>query len=577
MQSDTLNVMNRFLHFWLVTALLAVCHFPSFAAPPFPGRLGVEASDNAFVNLVRQSYRWEKPGGHGGWTKLLREDVDAHGWPKTDCRWIMDSRPCAEWAGEIDDPEAYRVDRSGTYKGSFIGEARLVRADGPVSIQNQAYDARANRTTFDLVIPKPAANHGLIILEFRDTRRSSANPTNSGLNDFRLIRPGYSANTSQVFTTEYLACLKSAAFSTIRFMGVLGINGNVEWGKDHTKTQFWSNRKLPADAAVEAIEPLNKKDGWPWEYVIQLCNQADMDMWINIPVSVDDDYIRSLAALIKANLKPSLKIYIEHSNEVWNFGFIQYSWNKARAKEEVQEGNVQFNYDKVNNEEIWGQRRHAQKVKDAVDIFAGVFGKEEVNRRIRGVLAGVTPDPQGFFIGGRLAGMLDYLKAVDGDPKNYIYAISIPAYYGGKGASGETGTGDYSVDQLISNMQTGIDNTKADRMAMVALARKFDLLGGFCAYESGPDIGGGSRVNIANRIKAIRDPRQADLYKRNFDDCFWDLGGNLAMQFTLSGSYSRYGAWGLTDDVSKPDRNALYQEVRQLIGGVRQPTTDSVR
>jgi hypothetical protein len=566
---DPMNVMNRFLRFWLVAALLAACHSVSIAAPPFPGRLGVEASADAFVDIVKPSYRWEKPDGHGGWTKLLREDVDEHGWPKTDCRWIMDLRPCAEWAGEIDDPEAYRVDRSGTYKGSFIGEARLVRVDGPVSIQNQAYDARANRTTFDLVIPKPAANHGLIILAFRDTRRSSANPTNSGLNDFRLIRPGYSADTSQVFTTEYLACLKSAAFSTIRFMGVLGINGNVEWGKDHTKTQSWSNRKLPADAAVEPIEPLNKKDGWPWEDVIQLCNQADMDIWINIPVSVDDDYIRSLAALIKAKLKPNLKIYIEHSNEVWNFGFIQYAWNKARAKEEVQEGNVQFNYDHVNNEEIWGQRRHAQKVKDAVDIFAGVFGKEEVNRRFRGILAGVTPDPNGFFIGGRLAGMLDYLKAVDGDPKNYIYAISMPAYYGGKGASGKTDTGNYSVDQLISNMQTGIDNTRADRMAMIALAKKFDLPGGFCAYESGPDIGGGSRVNIANRIKAVRDPRQGDLYKRNFVDCFWDLGGNLAMQFTLSGAYNRYGAWGLTDDVSKPDRNALFQEVRQLIGGER--------
>ena len=87
-------------------------------------------------------------------------------------------------------------------------------------------------------------------------------------------------------------------------------------GPDHTRTQSWSNRKLPTDAAVEAIEPLNKKDGWPWEYAIQLCNQADMDMWINIPVSVDDDYIRNLAALIKATLKPNLNIYLEHSNEV---------------------------------------------------------------------------------------------------------------------------------------------------------------------------------------------------------------------------------------------------------------------
>jgi hypothetical protein len=74
-------------------------------------------------------------------------------------------------------------------------------------------------------------------------------------------------------------------------------------------------------------------------------------------------------------------------------------------------------------------------------------------------------------------------------------------------------------------------------------------------------------VNIANRIRAIRDPRQRELYRRNFADGFWDLGGNLAMQFTLAGSYSRYGAWGLTDDVSHPDRNALFPGVRELIGG----------
>jgi hypothetical protein len=352
-------------------------------------------------------------------------------------------------------------------------------------------------------------------------------------------------------------------------MAVLGINGNIEWGKDHTRTQSWNNRKLPTDASVENIEPLNKKDGWPWEYTIQLCNQADMDMWINIPVSVDDDYIRNLATLIKATLKPNLNVYLEHGNEMWNFGFLQYSWNKARAKEEVQEGNSQYNYDQTNNEEIWAQRRHAQKVKNIIDIFASVFGKESVNHRIRGVLAGTTPDPNGFFIVGRLPGMLDYLQAIDGDPGDYIYAISMAAYYGGNGASGEVGTADYTVDQVLGNMRVAIDHARSDRVAMVALARRFALPGGFVAYESGPDIGGGSTVNSANRIRAIRDPRQAMLYQHNFADCFWDLGGNLAMQFTLSGAYSRYGAWGLTDDLSKPDRNSLFPEVRQLIGGER--------
>jgi hypothetical protein len=538
----------------------------SHGAAPYAGRLGVEASGDAFVDLAKQNYRWEKADGHGGWSKLTRADVDEHGWPDTDCHWVIDFRPCAEWAGQIDDPQAYRVDRSGTYHGSFLGAATLSATGGGCTIQNQSYNERANRTSFDLVVPKPGPNYLLLVLGFADTRRSPLAPVHSGISDFRLIRPGYPADTQQVFTSDYLSCLSSAAFSTIRFMAVTGTNGNVAWGRDHTNLQHWSDRKLPEDASVEAIEPLNKKDGWPWEYTVALCNQAGMDMWINIPMSVDDEYIRNLAQLLHAQLKPALHIYIEHSNEVWNFGFIQYAWNKARAKEEVGEGSAPYNFDHVNNEEIWGQRRHAERVRTIVGIFGGVFGKPEINRRIRGVLSGVTPDPNGFFVCGRLPGMLAYLKATGGDPKEYVYAISMPAYYGSKSASGEAGTGSESVSQILDDIRAGMEKTKADRTAMVNLAAQYGLAGGYCAYESGPDIGGGRTTNIANRIMAIRDPRQKDLFKMNLADCFWGVGANLAMQFTLCSPYSRYGAWGLTDDTAHPDRNSLFQAARELIG-----------
>jgi len=550
--------------------LILICglafHSGIAASVPYPGRLGVEAAGDAFVDIVRENYRWEKPDGRGGWTQLTRDAVDEHGWPRSDCRWINDSRPCAEWAGTIDDPEGYRPDNSGTYKGSFHGKATLIVGGGHFSIANQSYNPATNLTTFDLTLPKPGPGAGLLVLEFADTRRLPDGPAKSGISDFRLIRPGFPADTTQLFTIQYLNCLKSAAFSTIRFMGVMNTNGNVEWGKDHTKTQSWSNRKLPSDAAVDGMEVLNKKDGWPWEYVAALCNEANMDMWINIPMSVDDEYIRQLAVLLKSSLKPGLNIYIEHSNEVWNFGFIQYAWNKAKAKEEVKEGNAKYNYDNVNNEEIWAQRRHAQRLHDTVEIFGQVFGRAAINTRIRGVLAGWTPNPDGFFVVGRLSGMLEYLKATNGDPKESIYAISVAIYYGGKAASGESGTEGDSVDQIIGDMRSQEDTLTKDRRGMVELAKRYGLPGGFCAYESGPDIGGGKTANIANRIRAIRDPRQAELYKRNFAAGFWDLGGNLAMQFTLASSYSRFGAWGLTDDIAKPDRNSLFGEVRELIG-----------
>ncbi len=552
--------------------LLAACGLVlqagAFAATaPYTGRLGVEASGDAFVDMAKQSYRWQKDDGRGGWAKLERADVDEHGWPKTDCHWVLDLRIFAEWSGQIDDPDAYRVDRSGTYKGSFTGHATVVAGGGAFALKNQMYDRTRNRTSFDLTLPKPGPGTGFIVLEFRGTQRSPEAPKGSGISDFRLIRPGYPADTGQVFTDEYVACLRSASFSTIRFMAVTNTNGNVEWGKDGTRLQSWGNRKLPGDASVETLEPLDKKDGWPWEYVVELCNRTHRDMWINIPMAVDEDYTRQLALLVKATLDPALNIYIEHSNEVWNFGFIQYAWNKARAKEES--ATAHYNYDGVNNPEVWGQRRHAQKVKDAVAAFGDVFGMNEVNRRIRGVLAGVTPDPKGFFVGGRLPGMLEYLKATGSDPKDWIYAISMPVYYGGKAASGGKGTEGDSVDQILEDIRQNIEKSKKDRSAVVELARRYGLPGGFCAYESGPDIGGGRQANIANRIRAVRDPRQGELYRKNYTECFWDLGGNVAMQFTLSSPYSRFGAWGLTDNVSKPDRNSLFPTVRALIGSGR--------
>ena len=536
------------------------------AAPPYRGKLGVEAVGDAFVDIVRENYRWETSGPDGAWRGLRPEEADEHGWPERDCRWISDYRPCAEWTGHIDDPDAYRLDRSGTYLGSFRGSARLECAEGPFAISNVVYDAAANQTTFALTIGKPGPQHGLVVLRFIDTRRNPQDEPGTGITEFRLLRPGYPRDSGEVFTREYRNCLGSAAFSTIRFMCALDTNGNVEWDAKGPLTQSWANRKLLADASVSRMETLNKKDGWPWELVIQLCNEMKMDPWINIPVSVDDEYIRQLALLLKSQLDPERAIYIEHSNEIWNFGFIQYAWNKARAVQEVKAGHVRYDYDQVANEELWAQRRHAQRVKDSVDIFASVFGKEEINRRIRGILAGVTADPEGFFICGRLAGMLEYLQATGGDPRNYIYAISVPLYYGGEAAKGEGATVNFSVDQILEDMRQSIDDAMDGRAKVVALARKYQLAGGVCSYEGGQDLGGGRTENVGNRIRAVRDPRQVELYRKNFAEGYWDLGGNLAMQFTLAGVYSRYGAWGLTDDLRDPERSSLFQTVRELIG-----------
>ena len=52
--------------------------------------------------------------------------VDEHGWPKSDAVTVLfDVRPFPAWNPPIDDPAAFQVDWSGTYKMSFQGQAEI--------------------------------------------------------------------------------------------------------------------------------------------------------------------------------------------------------------------------------------------------------------------------------------------------------------------------------------------------------------------------------------------------------------------------------------------------------------------
>src|SRR5208283_406493 len=132
------------------------------------------------------------------------------------------------------------------------------------------------------------------------------------------------------------------------------------------------------------------KYGLAWEYIVQLANQSGKDAWINIPIAATDDYIRQLALLLKKWLKPNIRIYIEHSNEVWNFGFPQYIYNKLAAIDEVKKGNSPLNNDGSTNQEVWAHRRHVQRLMEISNIFRSVYGDAAMMTTIRPVYASWT-------------------------------------------------------------------------------------------------------------------------------------------------------------------------------------------
>ncbi|MGI4788966.1 MAG: hypothetical protein ACRYFS_08955 [Janthinobacterium lividum] len=497
------------------------------------GLIGVNlegAGDGArarfFVDLAKTLRPWTGADGKPA-------SIDGHGWPTADAACVLfDIRPFGAWAPPIDDPEAFQPDWSGTYKVTFHGKATLAKQGGSEwTVTNQTYDSAANLTRLDLTLPK---NMGLLVVGFKNTQRTATSPLDSGITDLHIIRPGYPADTKQIFTTSFLTFLKP--FSTLRLMDWLETNANPGYYGDtghHVKN--WSDRHTPEDATQDDY---GGKVGVAWEYVIALANESGKDIWINIPVSASDDYIKNLAVLLKTTLRPGIHVYVEHSNEVWNFGFPQYIYNKLAAIDEVKAGGSTLNNDGSTDQEVWAHRRHAKRLVEISNIFKGVYGPKAINTTIRPVYASWTINPVAYY-----QDVLTWVQKTYGPPNALFYAVAQSHYFSG---SGQPATA--TPPDILAAMRKSSDSNPQYDKRIIAIARTFGLKD--FVYEGGSDTGGGDTSNVASRIRAERSPAMKELVVHDIKDNWLSEGGGLYTYFSSSGSYSRYGCWGLTEDIA---------------------------
>ena len=87
---------------------------------------------------------------------------------------------------------------NGIYKFSATGRVADITTPGsPAKIVNLLYDAARNRTTADIVIAAPPDKIITLNLAFRGTDRGgAAGGGGGGLTSMKLIRPGYSEESS---------------------------------------------------------------------------------------------------------------------------------------------------------------------------------------------------------------------------------------------------------------------------------------------------------------------------------------------------------------------------------------------
>ncbi len=507
--------------------------------------ISLPESGGTYIDLVKENYRWNDLNSGNA---LNSSQVDAQGWPTVDAQYIIDFRPVAEWAGSIDDPEIYRLDVSGTWTCSFGGEGMVTGLTGG-AVQNLNYEAVSNTTTFDFVVPQ--GSNGFMLINFSETRRTPLDPLNSGFTNFKMLRPGYN-DDSQLFHTAFLNMFDSIDFSAIRYMVFTGTNGR---DPDFPGLTEWSDRKLPSDASQSRLSTIGKNGGACWEHVIEIANLTQTDAWINVPVSASSDYVTQLATMLLNELDSNLNIYIESSNEVWNTapGFEQSQYNQNQA-------------DFLG---IGEHENHARRTIELAQAFETVFGSGSLNNRVKVVLCSHQP-----MLKWWVEPMLQYINTTFGSPSDFIYAIGSQTYFSGGQENGEDTTA--ILNDCHTSITNQIDDTsinEAGRIQWIAKANEWNLPGGYVSYEGGPAHGGGSTVNITNRILAERSQGMCEEMRYNLDEAFIQLGGTLAMQFTLTSGYNRYGCWGLTDDVNVPHRNFKFACLRDLLKG---DTTTSI-
>jgi len=116
---------------------------------------------------------------------------------------------------------------------------------------------------------------------------------------------------------------KLLIFKSVRFMdwGATNNWGQIDqWSWEDTTLFNWSERQQMVHYTWADSK------GIPYEMMIKLMNDYDLDGWVCVPHRASNDYIDNMATLFRNTLETQRELTVEYSNEIWNWMFGQTNW-----------------------------------------------------------------------------------------------------------------------------------------------------------------------------------------------------------------------------------------------------------
>ncbi len=450
------------------------------------------------VDAFKMARPWISQISGGAWGTGPALNLDANGWIKSLA--VGQYAETIIFDNGLDDVVHYPT---GNYTLLYDGTGTIAFDLNSASIVSQ--------TPGRMVVSVPGAQTGIFLMV---TATDPANP----IRNIRFIMPGFETTyQTQPFHPLFLSRLQG--YKALRFM---------EWGNTNGSTlQNWTDRPQPADYSYVWR-------GVPLDVMIQLANATGLTPWFNVPAMATNDYVTQMATLVKANLNPGLKYYVEYSNETWNGAFSQNAYMKTQGLQ------LGLSTDPTLAVAYYTAYRSTQ----IFQLFRNVVGTSAPLVRViasqaaNSWLSDQTLGFQNAFTNADALAIAPYFNCTDTTP-------------GGFGMLGDPATAALvdamSVDQVIDIELQHINGCTFSAMTSnAAVATKYGLL--MVGYEGGQSLvgfnGAENDATMTSLFKAAnRSTRMNALYTQYLNN--WvAAGGDLLIHFNDVSAETKYGSWG---------------------------------